>query len=161
MRLTPVHLLMVATLAFLLFYLAHRKEPFNRYTTPPYPNMCEFNEECMWDVARTVQLSNGMEGVCTLHGIACPSFSKDNASAMTAGLSPTMVDNDYYNSILRQNPFIGTRESGALSSTWGINPPVINHYHRHGAPLVYNHSLNEYFDGNTAIGLGMFPTNNG
>lgn len=136
-------------------------ERFNRYITAPYPNMCEFNEECMWDTARTVQLSNGMEGVCTLHGIACPSFSKDNSAARTAGVSPTMVDANYYASTLKQNPFIGSDRNSALSNTWGVNPPVINHYHRHNAPLLYNHSFNEFFDGNTAISLGLYPVEAG
>ncbi len=137
-----------------------RNEGFNRYVTPPYPNMCEFNEECMWDTARTVQLSNGMEGVCTLHGIACPSFSKDNVSSRNFELSPTMVDNDYYRSIIKQNPFIGSDKNSALSNTWGVNPPIINHYNRYGG-LVYNNSLNEYFSGDAALGLGMFPTSSG
>lgn len=157
----PLYLaLMLFVLAIAMWYANPKHENFNRYTTLPYPNMCEYNEECAWDVARTVQMSNGMEGNCTLHGIACPSFSKDNVSSRNFGLSPTMVDNDYYSSILRQNPFIGSNKNSALSNTWGINPPIINHYNRRGG-LVYNNALNEYFDGNTAMGLGMFPTSSG
>jgi len=49
------------------------KESFSRFGGN-LSNACEFNHECLWDNARTIGLSNGMEGVCTTHGLACPSF---------------------------------------------------------------------------------------
>lgn len=50
------------------------KENFQRFGGPPLVNACEFQPECLYDNARTIGLSNGMEGVCTTHGLACPSF---------------------------------------------------------------------------------------
>ena len=65
------------------------------YSSKPLDNACEYNEACLWDTARWVQMKNGMEGVCTLHGIACPAFSKDHSRSIWQGLSPPMVDNEY------------------------------------------------------------------
>ncbi len=68
----------------------------NRFGGLAYRDECEFQPACLWDTARWVQLSNGMEGVCTLHGKACPAFSKDHDRARYVGKSPDMVD-DIYN----------------------------------------------------------------
>ncbi|MDX1471587.1 MAG: hypothetical protein R3213_08840, partial [Flavobacteriaceae bacterium] len=57
--------------------------------------MCEFQPACLWDTGRWVQLSNGMEGICTLHGIACPAFSKNHDRSRDLGMSPTMTGNRY------------------------------------------------------------------
>ena len=73
-----------------------------RYDGGIYKNECEFNEACLWDTARWVQLSDGREGVCTLHGKACPAFSKDHTRSAWYGMSPDMVG-DVYNDILKQN----------------------------------------------------------
>lgn len=163
----PTYIILgILIIGSIIYALCTNKEKFNKYTTTPYPNSCEFNEECMWDTARWVQMSNGMEGVCTLHGIACPAFSKNHVAASVRGLSPTMIDNNYYASLIKQNPFIGDNANYALSDTWGLNPPVINHYNRFG-PMVRGSQPNEYFDGignfdgETAIELGNYPTNAG
>ncbi len=73
----------------------NKEESYTRYSGTPLVSECEFQPACLWDTARWVQLSNGMEGVCTLHGIACPAFSKDHDRARNAGLSPTMVSDRY------------------------------------------------------------------
>ena len=165
----------VAILLFCGLCLYKNKENFTRYTGIPYPNMCEFNEDCMWDTARWVQLSNGMEGVCTLHGIACPAFSKDHEYARTRGLSPDMVDEKWAQKIRMDNPFIGDEPNSMLSNVWGINPPLINHYQdgRFKASDIYYGSglapevkvlpsiKKEDYSGDTAIGLGMYPTSGG
>ena len=70
-------------------------EDYRRYNRLPYVRQCEFQPACLWDTARTIQLSSGQEGVCTLHGIACPSFSKDHDRARNFGLSPDMVGDMY------------------------------------------------------------------
>lgn len=59
---------------FVLIHQIFYKENFQRFAGPPLINACEFQRECLYDNARTIQLSNGMEGVCTNHGLACPSF---------------------------------------------------------------------------------------
>ncbi len=63
------------------------KENFNRYNSLAYsyPGACEFQPDCLYDTARWIQLSNGMEGVCTLNGTACPAFSKDHSSSKFYG----------------------------------------------------------------------------
>ena len=66
-----------------------------RYGGGGYTNQCEFQPACLWDTARWVTLSNGQQGVCTLHGKACPAFSMDHSRNMWAGLSPTMADDIY------------------------------------------------------------------
>lgn len=96
-------ILILVLLGLLLFSNCHLKchkfdgmENYaNRFSGLNYVNACEYNDACRWDVGRTVQLSNGMEGVCTLNGLACPSFSKDHDRAQYAGMSPTMVDAYY------------------------------------------------------------------
>ncbi len=111
---------------------------YMRFGGPPYTSSCEFQPACLWNTARTVQLSNGMQGVCTLHGIACPSFSLDHDRMRTMGLSSTMVADNYMDRINR------IRE--------GFN-----------SDLNYDLSEMEYnpdYSGNdSALGLGMYPTN--
>ena len=60
-----------------------------------YPNQCEFNEECLWDTGRTITLRDGTEGVCTLHGKACPSFSKDHFRDQLMGMNPALIGELY------------------------------------------------------------------
>jgi len=42
-----------------------------------------------------------MQGVCNLHGIACPSYSTDHDRARNVGLSPTMVSDNYMDRLIR------------------------------------------------------------
>ena len=98
-------IVLVIFFAFLLFKkcslkCSSRSEGFNRYGKPPYVDMCEFQPDCLFDAARTIQLSNGMAGNCTLHGLACPSFSKDHNRAKNMGLSNTMVSDNYMAELL-------------------------------------------------------------
>ena len=67
----------------------------DEYKHLPYSNSCEFKPQCLWDSARTIQLSNGMEGNCTLHGIACPSFSLDHDRKRNMGLSYITSSDNY------------------------------------------------------------------
>lgn len=60
--------------AVLIWIFVSSKEDFQRFGGPSLANACEFNRECLYDNARTIGMSNGMEGVCTTHGLACPSF---------------------------------------------------------------------------------------
>ena len=76
-------------------------DSFTRFDGPPYTSSCEFQPACLWDTARWVQLSNGMSGVCTLHGIACPAFSKDHDRVRNMGLSPTTVSDNYMQRLKR------------------------------------------------------------
>lgn len=89
-------LLICVVVVLIIWTSCKRSEKYaNRFSGPAYINECEFNPACLWDIARTVQLSNGMEGVCTLNGVACPAFSKNHDRARWAGKSPTMVDAIY------------------------------------------------------------------
>ena len=85
-------------------------EGYNRFSGLPYVSMCEFQPACLWDTARWVQLSNGMEGVCTLHGIACPAFSNDNDRSRNMGFSPTMVSDRYMAELMMKNATPDKRE---------------------------------------------------
>lgn len=60
-----------------------------------YFNECEFQPDCLWDTGRTIQLSDGRAGVCTLHGKACPAFQVDHTRSKAWGLSPVMVDTEF------------------------------------------------------------------
>jgi hypothetical protein len=60
-------------IALVILFQSIFKESFSRFGDN-LSNACEFNRECLFDNARTIGLSNGMEGVCTTHGLACPSF---------------------------------------------------------------------------------------
>lgn len=68
------------------------QESFARY---PRIAACELNAACMWDASRQVTMNNGLEGVCTSHGIACPAFGKDHIRALDRGLSPVTISNIY------------------------------------------------------------------
>nr|QBK86602.1 MAG: hypothetical protein LCMAC102_03970 [Marseillevirus LCMAC102] len=93
-------LLCVVIFLVILFFISSScssdEKYANRFGGLAYRDECEFQPACLWDTARWVQLSNGMEGVCTLHGKACPAFSKDHDRARYVGKSPDMVD-DIYN----------------------------------------------------------------
>ena len=124
-------------------------EKYNRFGGPPYVNMCEFQPACLWDTARWVQLSNGMEGVCTLHGLACPAFSKDHDSARNAGLSPTMVSNRYMNRI-REARADASASSASTSSAEGYSSPEsIYQGGKYTSPGQYNEATPE----NTALDM--------
>jgi hypothetical protein len=84
-------LIVIAIAIGICVYMSKSEKYAGRFSGP-YANACEFNTACMWDTARTVQMKNGMEGVCTLNGMACPAFGKDHERARYAGKSPTMVD---------------------------------------------------------------------
>lgn len=58
---------------------SHLRSPYN---APDGMGACEFSEACLGNVARWAQMSNGMEGNCTLGGILCPAFSKDHYHEM-------------------------------------------------------------------------------
>lgn len=58
---------------------SHLRAPYN---APDGMGACEFSEACLGNVARWAQMSNGMEGNCTLGGILCPAFSKDHYDEM-------------------------------------------------------------------------------
>jgi len=170
---TVAAVVFVAVVAFAIY---KSREHFTRYTGVPYPNMCEFNRDCLWDTARWVQLSNGMEGVCTLHGIACPAFSKNHVEASTVGLSPDMVSERWANRLRQQHPFIADQPHTMLSSVWGVNPPLINHFQDGrfrwsdvypGSGVVSEvktlipNNPKDFFAGDTAVSLGMYPTSGG
>jgi len=70
-----VYFVIIILVIFLIKALT--KESFQRFGGPPMVYSCEFNRECLYDNARTIAMSNGMEGVCTTHGLACPSFMLD------------------------------------------------------------------------------------
>jgi hypothetical protein len=65
---------LIGIFVLLLIHVLFFKENFQRFGGSSLENACEFNEECLFDNARTIGMSNGMEGVCTTHGLACPSF---------------------------------------------------------------------------------------
>ena len=58
---------------------AHLMQPFNSIAGM---QGCEFNQDCFTNNVKWTNLSNGMEGVCTQGGIACPAFSKDHYDEM-------------------------------------------------------------------------------
>lgn len=109
----PILLLLIVGILFFIFMYT-RNEKFTRYNTPPYIDSCEFQPACLWDTARWVQLSNGMEGVCTLHGIACPAFSKDHDRARNMGLSPDMVDDRYMRHLHQRKRMKGYYNEGYM-----------------------------------------------
>ena len=96
--------IVILILAILLL-VGNSDEGFNRYDALPYQYECEFQPDCLWDTARWVQMSNGMEGVCTLQGLACPAFSKDHDTSRYMGLSPTMVSDNYMKEIHNSEGF--------------------------------------------------------
>lgn len=58
----------------------HLRAPFNG---PDSVGGCEFQEDCLGNVGgRTIQLSNGLEGVCYAGGIACIYSGIDQYDAM-------------------------------------------------------------------------------
>lgn len=90
---TKILLCVFAIILFVVFIrsCSTPSEPYLKDGGIPYVDGCEFQPACLYDTARWVSLSNGQEGVCTLHGLACPAFSKDHNRARNMGLSPAMV----------------------------------------------------------------------
>jgi len=68
-----VEIILLIIVIFVL-YLLISKNGKDKYTYQPYPKSCEFRPECLTNIAKVVPLSNNRPGVCTLHGLACPSF---------------------------------------------------------------------------------------
>jgi hypothetical protein len=97
MGLSALTIVLSIVLAVLLIFLISgpEKDTFLKFNKYPLRSYCELSEPCLWDSSRQVTLSNGMEGVCTSHGIACPSFSKDHNKTNFAGLTPDMVSSLY------------------------------------------------------------------
>lgn len=102
--LSPLSLALTVILALLLIILFTKTpasdqsgdvDTYLRFVKDPLRDYCELNEACLWDSSRQVSLSNGMEGVCTSQGIACPSFSKDHSKALDAGLPPVVLGSLY------------------------------------------------------------------
>lgn len=58
----------------------HLRAPFNG---PDSIGGCEFQEDCLGNVGgRTIQLSNGLQGVCYSSAVACPYSGIDQYDAM-------------------------------------------------------------------------------
>jgi len=99
--------LIIIVVVIIITFAYTKKEKFFPlgYRGDIYPESCEFQKDCLWDTARWVQLSNGMEGVCTLHGIACPAFSKDHYRAMRDRYTDGNIDliDDNYAAALRRS----------------------------------------------------------
>lgn len=106
MKLTSVQIGLLILAVVVVVGLLWHKEGYRRYSQYPLAGSCEFQPACLYDTARWVQLSNGMEGVCTLHGLACPAFSKDHDAARNMGLSPTMVDDRYMKELNRHEGYL-------------------------------------------------------
>lgn len=77
-------LLLIVVISFL-----NKKEkyvPFFRlrgpYNSPGGIGGCEFSRDCLANIAKTSQMSNGLQGVCTAGGVVCPSFSLDQYDKM-------------------------------------------------------------------------------
>lgn len=103
---SPIQIVLCILLVLLGVYLltsCSQKDSYLRFASPPYTSACEFQPACLWDTARWVQLSNGMEGVCVLHGMACPSFEQDHNRIRNMGLSPDMVDDRYMRELEKEN----------------------------------------------------------
>jgi hypothetical protein len=118
------NILIISVLAIVILYVifkCSKKDKFVRFGGPPFTSSCEFQPACLWDTARWVQLSNGMEGVCTLNGLACPSFSQDHDRIRTMGLSPTMVDDEYMRKLYSESPRRGNIVSKHFES-YDYNP---------------------------------------
>lgn len=141
----------ILLLCFLLFLVilfmisscsmsSSEKDSYVRFGGPPYTSSCEFQPACLWDTARWIQLSNGMQGVCTLHGIACPSFSTDHDRMRNMGLSPTMVSDRFANELSKKEKY------GLYTSS---------------SDELIDHPDYEDDSGEAAIGLGMYPTDSG
>lgn len=70
-------------------------ENFQRFGGPPLAYACEFREECLEDNTRSIALNDRIEGVCTMHGLACPSFLLDQN--LTTGIPFTPKEyNDFH-----------------------------------------------------------------
>lgn len=67
-----IEIILVIIAIFILYILIPKNT--DKYVYQPYPNSCEFRPECLGNIAKVVPLSNNKPGVCTLHGLACPSF---------------------------------------------------------------------------------------
>ena len=68
-------LLIVIVVVVLLFVILQSKnESFRRLGGPSLAYACEYREECLENNTRSIALTSGIEGVCTMHGLACPSF---------------------------------------------------------------------------------------
>ena len=111
---------------------------------------CEFNESCLGDSARTVQLSSGIEGVCTLDGIACPSFSQDHIALSNLGMSPDQVD-DRYMQKMHEGFEIPSEYYQYLDDPSYPYDPILGM-----RGVTY-----PTYDGTGALDLGMYPTDSG
>jgi len=157
-KVNPGVLLLCGVIFLVLLYLVSScsmkcsgtdsSENYIRYGGLPYVSMCEIQPACLWDTARWVQLSNGMEGVCTLHGIACPAFSKDHDRARNMGLSPSMVSDRYMAELALRQKAKQTKEN-------------FNIYARGWAPGEDDNYDTVDTPGATAMDLGMYPTESG
>ena len=127
----------------------NKEDSYIRYGGPPYSSSCEFQPACLWDAARTIQLSNGMAGVCTLHGIACPSFSKDHDRLRYMGLSHIDSTDNYATRTFR------TRE-GFKNSLDDSSEKYNSNLNYILSEMQYNPDYSD--NDNTALGLGMYPT---
>lgn len=66
-------ILLIIIIIFVL-YLIISKDNQDDFVYQPYPKSCEFRPECLGNIAKVIPMSNNKPGVCTLHGLACPSF---------------------------------------------------------------------------------------
>lgn len=68
-----VEIVLIILIICILFILISKNDQ-DKFIYQPYPKSCEFKPECLGNIAKVVPLSNNRPGVCTLHGLACPSF---------------------------------------------------------------------------------------
>lgn len=78
----------VFVLLILIIRMMRDNENFQRLGGPPLAYACEFRRECLEDNNRSIALTNGMEGVCTMDGLACPSFLLDQNLSYGDSLTP-------------------------------------------------------------------------
>lgn len=141
---SPSTIILCVLLFLVIVYLLSGKcnkkcsmDGYTRYGGLPYSESCEFQPGCLWDAARTIQLSNGMSGVCTLHGIACPSFSTDHDRERTMGLTSIIESDNYIDRAVKSMEGFDSSLNYIISELEN-NP--------------------DYSGLNSSLGLGMYPT---
>ena len=94
---TTIALIVLGVVILIVGWLILQKHSSREgYSLAPNAAGCEFQEPCLWDTARWVTMNDGTQGVCTLHGMACPAFSMNHSRTKYLGRSPSAIDRDYY-----------------------------------------------------------------
>lgn len=83
-----VFIVVLVVVILVVLVVQSNNEKFRRLGGPSLAYSCEFRKECLEDNTRSIALTSGIEGVCTMHGLACPSFLLDQTPGNNLPITP-------------------------------------------------------------------------